>query len=188
MFRLVYLLAITALVAACNGTKDNNTSAGSTLKVDFKIDNAQELIDSTYKDGSRKVATYVDNETKERVALVKFHENGQPYTDLRFKNGAKNGISYSYYKDGKPWSMNEYRNDTLIGAYKTWHPNGQLYMDGFYKDGEPDGEFIKYFESGRIDTRGFYKNGKKTGVWTTYNKEGKLMREVDYDNSDSIKK
>jgi antitoxin component YwqK of YwqJK toxin-antitoxin module len=181
--RKIFISSFTAILffTACNHAAEKKTETAQLPANEFKIDGAIEHVDSTYQNGKHKVATYLDAKTNERVASVKFHENGQPYTDLRFKNGVKNGTSYSYYEDGKPWSLNNYRNDTLVGEYKTWHPNGQLYFDGFYKDGLQDGEFIKYYDNGKLDTRGFYKNGEKAGVWTTYNKEGKLMREVDYD-------
>ncbi len=177
----IYCIAVALLFSACNNATENKSDSAKAPAIDFKIDGAIEHVDSSYASGQHKVATFIDEKTNERLAYVKFHENGQPYTDLRFKNGVKNGTSYSYYEDGKPWSLNNYRNDTLVGEYKTWHPNGQLYFDGFYKDGLPEGEFIKYYDNGKLDTRGFYKNGVKSGVWTTYNKEGKLMREVDFD-------
>ncbi len=179
--RILFALTIVTcdLLVACGDEKPTDKIT-ATSKVEFKIDGTVERIDSAYADGTHRLSTFMDAKTMERKAVVKFHDNGQPYTDLRFASGAKNGESKSYYANGNVWSLNTYRNDTLHGTYKTWHQNGQLYFDGAYNNGKEDGEWFTYFMDGRLDTRGRYRDGDKAGVWTTYNKEGVLMREVDY--------
>ncbi len=174
---------IIAVVSCCMASCNNDEPVEKTTahqKIDFKIEGTIERIDSTYKDGLHRVSTFIDEKTNERVAYVKFHDNGHPYTDMRFKGDRKNGVSWSYYENGNPWSMNIYRNDTLHGEYKTFHENGQVFYQGNYTDGKQDGEWFTFYPNGKMDTRGFYALGEKTGIWTTYNKEGSLMRETDY--------
>jgi len=64
------------------------------------------------------------------------------------KHGFRDGITTTYYSDGKPESEKTYRN------------------------GKPDGPFKEYFPNGKLQTEGAYKKGNKSGEWVHYNMEG----------------
>ncbi|MFN0032750.1 MAG: toxin-antitoxin system YwqK family antitoxin [Flavobacteriales bacterium] len=168
------------VLVACNNTPSERPELVAENK-SYSITGALEKVDSTYADGSHRVSTFIDTTSKQKVAYIKFYDDGQRYTDLRYEHNQLNGECTSYYPNGTQWSMNSYRNDTLHGPYKTWHENGKPYYESHYINGEQHGECFTYYPSGKLDTRGFYTHGAKSGVWTTYNMEGKLMREIDYD-------
>lgn len=141
---------------------------------------AIEQVTATFPDGKNKAAVYFDEKSKQKLAELEFHPNGQPKIHKKFEQGILQGESWCYYEDGKPWSLNTFLNGEYHGTYKTWYPNGQLHQHGNYELGQPSGEWLSYYENGAIDTRGEYRNGQKFGIWSSYNLEGKLKREQDF--------
>ena len=181
-FSIAFLVLSCFLINCGDGKKGDESKKANTQtqEYSFSIDGTVEHVDSTYESGFHKVSTFYDEKTNEKKALVKFYNNGHPYTDVRFSNGVRNGESYSYHKNGNPFSINTYLNGIWHGPYKTFFENGQPRIVANYVDGKEDGEWIQFYSNGKIDTRGFYSAGVKTGVWTTYSQEGALVREVDY--------
>jgi antitoxin component YwqK of YwqJK toxin-antitoxin module len=177
---IYFVLAFLLINCSTDKKKEVKQNNVQSQEYNFSIEGTIEKIDSTYSSGFHKVSTFYDEKTSEKKAHVKFYENGHPYTDIRFKNGVRNGESYSYHKNGNPFSVNTYLNGIWHGPYKTFFENGQPRIVANYLNGKEDGEWIQYYSNGKIDTRGTYKDGVKTGVWTTYSEEGSLLRETDY--------
>jgi antitoxin component YwqK of YwqJK toxin-antitoxin module len=181
--KCVHIALIGCLVlvlCACNQDA-KKTPATPVDTVEFSIPKTTEEVKETFDNGVHKSSVYYHEETKEKVAEVTFHENGQPYTQRAFKGEIMDGESKSYYKNGNPWSVNTYKDGVYHGKYKTWHENGQVNIDGNYSNGKPEGDWLFFYPNGQIDTRGIFREGKKVGVWTSYNEDGTLIREVDYD-------
>ncbi len=174
------LLAFLLITCTDSKKEEDKQNTTQSQEYNFSIEGTIEHIDSTYASGFHNVSTYYDEKTKEKKAYVKFYDNGHPYTDIRFKNGVRNGESFSYHKNGNPFSINTYLNGEWHGPYKTFFENGQPRIVASYIDGKEEGEWIQFYPNGKIDTRGNYVNGEKTGVWTTYSEEGTLLREIDY--------
>jgi len=150
-------------------------------KVAFSLPNTNEEVLLKHPDGTHHVSRYTDSSTGQKVAEVEFHPNGQPKIHKHFEQEVLQGESWCYYEDGKPWSLNTFKDGKYHGLYKTWHENGQLHISGQYIDGLEDGEWFTYYPNGQLNTRGIYKAGKKTGVWSSYNLEGTLKREQNFD-------
>jgi antitoxin component YwqK of YwqJK toxin-antitoxin module len=180
MIRLYSLCAFILFLSAC--AQDEDKKSTHSQEFQFSIKGAIERVDSTYADGGHRVSTFFDEKTNERIAYVKFHPSGHPYTDVRFKNNKRNGTSYSYHKNGQLWSVNTYKDDVYHGVWKIFHPNGKPRLEGNYVDGLEEGEWFYYHDNGQLDTRGFYKLGKKVGIWTSYDVSGKLIKEINHDN------
>lgn len=118
-------------------------------------------VTSSWSNGAPRAATYYEPGTRNKVAEREFYEDSTTYREWRFESGLRNGVARSYRKNGKPWSLNTYVNDTLDGAYQTWHENGQIYIDGQYR------------------------MGRRSGIWKFYSPSGELAREIDFD-ADSL--
>lgn len=176
----IYILVALASFAVTSCKEDTKTKAQKVSTIEFSIPNAEEEVKEKYESGVHKSSIYYNKETKEKVAEVNFHENGQPYTNRKFEKGVMNGESWSYYKDGKPWSLNTFKNGVYHGKYKTWHDNGQLNIDGQYVDGKEDGDWLTFYPGGQINTRGLYSMGEKVGLWASYNPDGTLNKEQDF--------
>jgi antitoxin component YwqK of YwqJK toxin-antitoxin module len=175
-FFILFLL-ISFLGMAC---KDSPTAAPATSAVQFSIPNSTEQVVMTHPDGAHKYSVFTDDSTKKKVAEIEFHPNGQPKIHKHFENEVLNGESWCYYADGKPWSLNTFKDGVYHGSYKTWHDNGQLNIDGHYENGKESGEWFTYYANGMLNTRGIYSEGQKTGVWSSYNLEGTLRKEQDF--------
>jgi antitoxin component YwqK of YwqJK toxin-antitoxin module len=166
-------------LSACH--EEPKTPAKQVATIEFSIPNTTEEVVEKHDNGIHKTSVYYHEETKEKVAEVTFHENGQPFTKRTYKGEIMDGESRSYYKNGNPWSLNTYKNGVYHGRYMTWHENGQVNIDGNYVNGKAEGDWLIFYPNGQINSRGVYREGKKVGIWTSYSEDGKLIREIDYD-------
>jgi antitoxin component YwqK of YwqJK toxin-antitoxin module len=177
MKRIVAYVFMLMLIFSCG---DSKQKVAPKQPERFQIEGAREQVVKTHADGTPKVSYFFDEKSNSKIAEVEFHPNGQPKIDLRFANDQRNGESWCYYEDGKPWSLNTFKDGVNDGPYKTWHENGQLYIQGQYASGKETGEWYTYYANGALNTRGFYDNGQKIGVWYSYNLEGTMKREQDF--------
>ena len=96
----------------------------------------------------------------------------QPYTGpvaLRYGNeglalghcrdGLLDGISTSWYRDGRKRSEHTYRRGLLEGLATTWYPNGQTMSQGHYRKGKLEGPWISWNEQGKETSEHTYRNG-----------------------------
>ena len=173
---VVYLSWVLFLMACDRGEK----VPAATERKPFSIEGAVQQVTKSFPDGSVKSAVYLNEQSQQKIAEVEFHANGQAKIDKRFVNDTLQGESWCYYEDGKPWSLNTFKNGLNDGPYKTWHENGQIYIQGQYEKGLKSGEWFTYFANGGLNTRGFYKNDEKVGIWNSYNLEGTMKREQDF--------
>lgn len=121
-----------------------------------------ETVTQTYESGKPKNVQVFSSADSSKIGAKELYDNGVVKVDMKYKDGKRNGPTYSYYKDGKPWSLNTFENDDLHGPYQTWHENGQLYYDGQYD------------------------HNRKVGVWKFYDDKGSLIKTMDFDaNPDS---
>ncbi len=176
--KTIIVCLILGSVFACKDEK--KASAQKVDTIEFSIPNTTEEVKEKFESGLHKNSVYFNKDTKEKVAEVTFHENGQPYTNRKFQGETMNGESWSYYKDGQPWSLNTFKDGVYHGKYKTWHENGQVNIEGRYVEGKEDGDWLTFYPNGQINTRGLYSLGEKVGVWSSYNEDGTLFRELDY--------
>ena len=177
-FLLIQSCLVIALAACNEKPAPTNTQQD---KISFSIPNTTEEVILKHPDGTHHVSRFKDNATGEKVAEVEFHPNGQPKIHKHFEQEILQGESWCYYEDGKPWSLNTFRDGKYEGIYKTWFENGQLHISGQYINGLEEGEWFTYYQNGQLNTRGMYKQGKKSGLWTSYNLEGTLKREQNFE-------
>jgi antitoxin component YwqK of YwqJK toxin-antitoxin module len=116
-----------------------------------------ETVTHKYDSGKPKNVQVYSSADSSKIGAKEFYDNGAVKVDMKYKDGKRNGPTYSYYKDGKPWSLNFFENDELQGPYQTWHENGQLYYDGQYD------------------------HNRKVGVWKFYDDKGGLIKTMDFD-------
>ena len=80
-----------------------------------------------------------------------------------YKNGKREGLWESYYRNGQLHTKGFYRKGKREGEWEFYFRNGQLECKGTYKNGNEDGVFEFYYSKGQFDPSrsGNYKNGKK---------------------------
>lgn len=177
--RILFIFLALGLTLGCKDKSNSTPSSKGEIPV-FNIPNTEEEVKEKFENGRHKNSVFINKDTKEKVAEVSFHENGQPYTKRNFKDGQMEGESWSYYKNGQPWSVNTFKNGVYHGKYKTWHENGQVNIEGQYVDGKENGDWLTFYPNGQINTRGIYNMGKKIGVWSSYSESGELLKEQDF--------
>jgi hypothetical protein len=109
------------------------------------------------------------------------------------------GSAVSYYQNGHPKSLINYKDGTPLGDFTTFYPNGKLYFSGkwleknkmeIYASNDSlgketvsygNGEFIKYDEFFQhITDRGHLENAVKTGEWKHFEND-KLIYTLIFD-------
>jgi antitoxin component YwqK of YwqJK toxin-antitoxin module len=65
----------------------------------------------------------------------------------------------AFYENSNPWSLHNYKDNVLHGAYKTWFENGQLRIEGQYDNGIKIGNWRFFDEKGNvIEEKNFSEN------------------------------
>ena len=86
---------------------------------------------------------------------VEYYETGQLKSEIRYKNGKKDGLAIYWREDGTKLIKWNYTAGKLEGVSTSWYQNGQKSSEIHYKNGEKDG----------LDTK-WREDGKKTNEWT----------------------
>ena len=90
------------------------------------------------------------NEQKFNGTAVKYYSNGTLALAEVYKNGIRNGFSYSWYENGSPKSEFYFLNDKKHGICITWYQNGQMQMLANHSYGKINGEFKAWDEEGTL--------------------------------------
>ena len=90
------------------------------------------------------------------VYETEYYETGQVRAEGAMKNGKRQGEWKAYLRDGRPWSIDN------------------------FKDGELDGTSTVYWENGNLRWKGHYKAGKHCGRWEWYDEQGISLRVEHY--------
>tara|TARA_Y100001954_G_scaffold179756_1_gene191403 strand:- start:90703 stop:91785 length:1083 start_codon:yes stop_codon:yes gene_type:complete len=100
--------------------------------------------------------------------------------------GKKQGVFYSYNKNGKVNFIRTYINDTLNGFLGCYSPKGYVNSEQFYKNGERDSLFYEYYKGNVLEKKGYYKKGLKHGIFMEFYENGNLKYEGFYQNDTLI--
>jgi len=136
---------ISLLFISCGGSSND------------RLENAERVVEEKYPDGKEKVVVYYSKDDKhEKLMEEKFHEDGNIFWTGNFKNGERDGLWRSWYKNKNVWSEGNYIEGKRDGVWKCIYPNG------------------------RIHIKGYYKNDIKTGAWPTYDANGNIIKVEKY--------
>lgn len=94
-----------------------------------------------------------------------YTDEGKPYSIENYKNGKKQGLQQQwYYKDyGSKLMREEYFvNNTRQGKASYYYPNGKLSLTAYYQNGIEDSLWIYYDSLGNENRSVLYKMGIKT--------------------------
>jgi antitoxin component YwqK of YwqJK toxin-antitoxin module len=98
-----------------------------------------------------------------------FNEDGKTImTEENYENGALNGISKTFFPNGKLAEVKNYKNGKLEGGLKRYADNGNLLDDLSYSNGKLHGLAKYYNIDGALIYTGFYENDEKIGEWEYY--------------------
>lgn len=103
-------------------------------------------------------------------------------SETYYINGIENGISTSYYEDGKESRREYYLNGQLDGSSYKYYENGRKSFEGSYLNGKPDGQHVAWYEDGKLHYVKNYENGKLIGWQREFNEDGTLLYEANLKN------
>jgi antitoxin component YwqK of YwqJK toxin-antitoxin module len=92
----------------------------------------------------------------------------------------ENGVSKSFFKNGKPKLEITFKNGKYDGPAKNFYPSGACQAAFMYKDGKKSGTETIYYENGKPYLVSNYTNGKRNGLRKMYWDTGELMAELEY--------
>jgi len=90
----------------------------------------------------------------------------------------KTGPFFLYYRDGSLSTKCTYKDNYLIGSFKTLYPEGHTSVKGTYAEGLTIGERREINRSGENDMDSL---SVKQGIWTYYHHNGRVSAKKDYD-------
>ena len=82
------------------------------------------------------------------VYETEYYESGQVRMEGAMKKGKRQGEWHAYLRDGRPWSIDVFKDGVLNGPSIVYWENGNLRWEGNYKDGQHCGEWKWYDEQG----------------------------------------
>ena len=88
------------------------------------------------------------------------------------RDGLKNGMESSYYKDGQLSSKGNWKNGKREGTWAWYHKNGQLDYKGNFKNDKREGTRVEYHDNGQLSSKGNWNSGEREGAWVFFNKDG----------------
>lgn len=133
----LFLILFTLLAFAC-------CSSRLTEKVEARYPNEQPQYVRKY------------DKSGDCVYETEYYETGQVRMEGAMKNGKRQGEWNAYLRDGRPWSID------------------------VFKDGVLEGPSTVYWENGNLRWEGYYKAGKHCGEWKWYDEQGNLLRVEQY--------
>jgi len=106
-----------------------------------------------------------------------WYEDGNIQMECTYKDNLLNGTLTRYYPfpDGTKNEKQNYRNDTLDGAYIVWDRSGNILLETQYSMGKMHGAFREFYENKMIKTEGNYVMGNIDGLWLYFDDTGLVV-------------
>jgi len=118
---------------------------------------------------------------------VLYENSGQKLYETNYKNGMKNGLETSWFKNGQKQYETNYKNGMKNGLTTGWNRNGQKESEANFKNGKNDGLWTGWHENGQKEFEANWKNDKKDGLWTSWDKEGNVTKTETYKDGELVK-
>jgi uncharacterized protein len=122
---------------------------------------------------------YYSNGMKNGLSRT-YYENGKIQEEAYFKNNVKNGLAQWYNNSGKLMAIYNYNNGQFEGFQKTFYDNDSIQAVSGYSNNVLNGEYKEYYRNGKIKVSGTYLNGVKEGIWIDYDEMGKESRKTKF--------
>jgi len=104
---------------------------------------------------------------------LSWYENGKPRLVLNYKDGKADGKSEWFYDNGNPHSVSNYKDGKLDGKSEEFYSNGKPWKVINFKDSVLDGKYEKFYDNGKPWEVTNYKDGMLDGNYESFFKNGK---------------
>jgi len=109
------------------------------------------------------------------TGIKQFMSGNHVAMETTFKNGVKEGLSKSFYLNGKLRGTLWYEKGLREDSAKWYFEEGQLFRTTPYKRDTVDGIQKQYFRNGKLKARIGYKKGFRTFEFEEFDMEGKKV-------------
>lgn len=118
-------------------------------------------------------------EGKKRIGKwLYYHEGGKSIVaEENYEKGTLNGVSKTYYLNGKITEFSHFKNGKLHGNLKRYADSGVLLDDLNYENGKLHGRAKYYNIEGKLIYWGAYENDEKVGKWE-FSENGKPLDSI----------
>jgi antitoxin component YwqK of YwqJK toxin-antitoxin module len=154
---------------------------GGQVKAKIKYNQNSDTASSVLFDQfGKKIAegAYVD---EKRTGKWQFFTDGRKISEEMYLDGAKHGISRTFYPTGETLEETEWQKGLQEGSYRVFFKNGDPYLQCKMSNGKRSGLCLSYFQNGRVEMEAYYLNNLRHDEWKYYNEKGKLKYILKYD-------
>ncbi len=140
------ILLLAMLATACSRGQESSQKTDTTA-----IDpNGEKVITTKYKEGGIKSEVRYKQGAKNGIARS-YDRDGSLVLELPYVNNKKEGTSKKYFAGGKVLAQTtEYKNDKMNGAQVRYRGNGELLSEARYEDDRPCLGLKEYLENGSL--------------------------------------
>lgn len=172
--KLTYSFGLIFLVLGCQYSEP--TESGSISNQDSNIPN------QTYGIGevlySRQNSLWLLKSDSSVVSgyVKEFYPDGALFREFGVIAGKKEGISSTYFDDGRLKFLDTFQKNRLNGMVKRWTMESgyQLIAELYYVDGKLHGEQKKWYPTGELHKRMNLKMGREEGMQQAFRKNGAI--------------
>jgi len=127
------------------------------------------------------------SEKKDSIWRYYSDHDGILLSEESYTSGIKNGLSKTFFPNGKLAELIHYRQGKKDGEWVQYFDDGQLKLKGYFVSDEKEGIFTGYYPGGKKNFSGSYKEGHRDGPWVFYEEEGAVMRSETYSEGALVK-
>jgi hypothetical protein len=107
------------------------------------------------------------------TGIKQYKSGGRVVMETTFKNGVKEGLSTTFYENGRPRGTTWYENGLREDSSKWFYVEGQLFRSTPFKRDTVDGIQVQYYRNGKVKARIGYKKGLRTFEFSEYDLNGR---------------
>ncbi len=135
-----------------------------------------------YPDGYKRSEAEYNDKSEIIGPEVYYYRSGVKSSENSYEDGNLNGLSVTYFPNGKKQATTEYVNGEKHGYHQLFYKHGQVEEEGWYQEDKLEGDWLNYNELGDLSTRTHYFKNDLHGIRTEYFPNGKIYNETIYNS------
>lgn len=113
-----------------------------------------------------------------------FHKNGEKIYSGEWKNNIPNGEGILFYEKNKIKYSGNFKDNFFNDFGILYRNNESLMYKGYFLKSKYNGKGILYYKNNNKNYEGLWKNGKKNGYGKEYNTRGEILYEGEFKNNE----
>lgn len=170
------------------GTFTYYYSTGKSKAVLVYSDSGRVAHAKNYFPGGRVMAKgkYV-NQKKDSTWVYYSEQDGSLSAEENYKDGLKDGVSKTFYPEGKVAEEITYQLDEKDGPWIKYFTDGKVQLKATYLQNKLEGLYTVYHFNGMVEISGTFKNSEKEGTWVYMKETGEMEKREEYSGGRLVK-